>query len=195
MDALDVISIDEAKRIISLRNDDQNAELGLYVTAVSRKLDDMCGPIINRTVTETHDGGCNGVRIIAEPVDSFTSVTEYAGTTAQVLTAETSSSQTATSYLWDPLTGYLRRRGSGSDAYFAAGRKNVVVVMTSGRGTTADERFKRAAGIILGQLWKRERGAGTETFGAYEGMPTGFAVPNAAVEILGRELRDGPWVG
>jgi hypothetical protein len=193
-DPLDVLSSDEAKRLVSISasNTDQDAELEVFITAVSRRLDELVGPIVVRTFTaEPYNGGCLSIRLLHAPVSSFTTVTEYNGTTAQVLTAETNAAKTANNYLWDSTLGRLYRRASGNDAYFPAGRKNVTVTYVAGRAATTaavDEKYKRAAGIILAHLWRADRGSGSETFGEYS-YPVGFAIPNRALEILGDELR------
>ncbi len=193
-DPLDVVTLDEAKRLITINasNTDQDAELETFITATSRRIDELCGPVVIRTLTnEAYNGGCNSIRLKYAPVSSFTTVTEYLNTAATVLTAETNTVKTSTNYLWDSTVNRLYRRSSGQDFYFPAGRKNVVVTYVGGRATTTaavDDKFKRAAGVILAHLWRADRGSGNETFGDYS-YPVGFAVPNRALEILGDELR------
>ena len=56
---------------------------------MSRRLDRLCGPIVQRTITdEVHPGGCPSIRVRHWPVASFTTVTEYDATTPAVLTRE-----------------------------------------------------------------------------------------------------------
>lgn len=194
VDTLDIITPDEAKRLVTIpaSNTDQDAELEVFITAVSRRIDELCGPVVVRTLTnEAYNGGCVSIRLKNAPVSSFTTVTEYLGTSATVLTAETNAAKTSTNYLWDSTVNRLYRRSSGQDAYFPAGRSNVVVTYVGGRAATTatvDEKFKRAAGVILAHLWRADRGSGSETFGEYS-YPVGFAIPNRALEILGDERR------
>lgn len=191
-DLLDILTGDEAKRLVGIadNNGDQDDELGIYITAVSRRLDELCGPVVNRTLTaEAYNGGCASVRLRHAPVSSFTTVTEYNQTTAQVLTAETNSVKTANNYLYDDELLRLYRRVNGTNGYFPSGRRNVTVTYVGGRAATTtdvDGRFKRAAGIILTHLWRVDRGGGSDVFGDY---PTGFAVPARALDVLGNEVR------
>lgn len=198
-DTLDLLDLTEAKSLLSIpsSNTDSDDDVARVITAVSRKLDDLCGPIVNRTVTaETYDGGLASIRVKHAPVFSFTTVTEYNSTTAQVLTAESNSTKTTTNYSYDDRTHRLWRRSSGGDSYFPAGRKNIVLTYTAGRYTstaTVDARFKQAAGIVVKHLWTTDRTGGSELFGVY---PTGFALPARAEELLADELINaGPLVG
>lgn len=198
-DTLDLLTLDEAKALLSIpsSNTDSDDDVARVVTAVSRKLDELCGPVVNRTVTaETYDGSTPSVRVKRAPVFSFTTVTEYDGTAAQVLTAESNVTKTATNYLYDNVTNRLWRRSNGADYCFPAGRRNVVLTYTAGRYTstaTVDARFKQAAGIIVKHLWTTDRTGGSELFGVY---PTGFAMPARAEELLSDELINaGPFVG
>ena len=194
VDTLDLITPDEAKRLVAISsaNTDQDAELEVFITAVSRRIDELAGPVVVRTLTnEAHNGGCTSIRLNYAPVSSFTTVTEYLNTSATVLTAETNATKTSTNYLWDSTVQRLYRRSAGQDAYFPAGRKNVTITYIAGRAATTaavDEKFKRAAGVILAHLWRADRGSGSETFGEYS-YPVGFAIPNRALEILGDDLR------
>ena len=90
-DTLDLISLAEGKSAVGIASADtsQDTALALKITAVSRRIDRLCGPVVQRTVTdEVHPGGCPWVRVRRWPVASFTTVTEYDDGSAQVLTLE-----------------------------------------------------------------------------------------------------------
>lgn len=201
-DVLDLITLAEAKSAINLAStvSSQDTELAGYVTAVSRRLDDLCGPIVVRTVTEQHDGGTSTLFLRQTPTSAsatttLTTVTEYSGGVAQVLTAESLTVNSAYSYRFDPRVGTLTRRAGWATGRF--GTQTVVVVYQSGRyasTATVDAKFKQAASMMLAHLWRREQGAGTVTFNEFGsadtgGSPLGFAIPNAVLELLQYELR------
>lgn len=199
-DVLDLVTLAEAKNAINLTAASQDVELAAYVTAVSRRLDDLCGPIVVRTVTEQHAGGGSTLFLRQAPVSptaatTVTTVTEYSGGTPQVLTAESLTVNGAYGYQFDARLGVITRRAGWATTTF--GTQTVVVVYQAGRyATTAtvDAKFKQAAAMMLAHLWRREQGAGTVTFNEFGtndagGTPSGFAIPNAVIELLQYELR------
>lgn len=192
----DWISLDEGKAAVNITGTTFDTELAMYISAASQRLDLLAGAAVIRTVTaEAHDtNGQSVIQLTYRPIVTVTSVTQYTGTTAQVLAAETNTAKTAFDYLVVAERGWLRRRASGYDTPFPVGRGNLVVTYTAGRyATTAAvaERFKLAASIYLSHLWRREQGAGTVTFGGIEieaaGIPT-FGVPNAVLDLLANEI-------
>lgn len=217
MATLDVLTLAEGKQAVNLTGvSTSDAELALWITTVSLLLDRHVGPIVVRTVTnEMHDGGGSplfslygftGVIFLRRfPVTSFTTITEYSGTTATVLTAETNLSKPSASYLAqrygpDPAlySGRLERRASGSCVPFPAGTGNVVVTYEAGRFSntgTVDERFKAAARLTLASLWNSQR-PNLAQVGEFE-VPMSnwpkFAVPNAVQEMLRDEWQTGQW--
>lgn len=194
-DALDVLTLTEAHSVVNLTTSDtsQDTELAVYVTAVSRQLDRLVGPIVHRSVTETYDGGGTTIFLRHRPVAGIADVTEYAGTTATTLTAESTVTQQADQWICEYTSGLLRRRAGASDTTFPTGRQNVVVQYTTGRAsvtTNVDPLFKQAASILLANLWRHEQGGGTETFGAVSvGAVPSFALPNAVVDLLADEIQ------
>lgn len=193
-DTLDLLTLTEAKAALNITVSTYDTEVAAYVTAVSRQLDNLCGPIVTRTVTsESRDGGRPTLYLARRPVASVAAVVEYDGTTGTTLTAETPSSQTANQYLVESAQGILRRRNGGSDYLFPIGRQNVIVTYSAGRyssTSTVDERFKTAARLCLTNLWRREQGGGTDTFGALAGsVIPGFGMPNAVMDLLADDIQ------
>jgi hypothetical protein len=205
-DTRDLITLAEAKRSLRITPHDvvDDDELAVYITAASRVLDEHFGYTVALAVTnEAHDGiNASGygmrTRIIVSrrPVLSWSSIVEYSATTATTLTAESAGTQPASGYhaeRYEPnralYSGIVVRRTGGVDTSFPVGRGNVLFAYTAGRvsSTTAVEaRFKRACGMVLGNLW-REREPGTELQGEYlvpaSSFP-GFTIPNAARQLL-----------
>lgn len=200
-DVLDVISLGEAKEALHLSGPTQEPVLAVYVTALSRRLDSLCGPIVVRTVTERLDGGSTLLRLSYAPALTVTSVTEYNAGASQVLAAELVSTSSSYDYLLDGAV--VHRRGGYGDARFASGRGNVVVVYQAGRYATTDvvdARFKLAARMMLRNFWRNEQGGGSQTFGASQvadpsDRAVTFAVPRAVLELLSDDLTSRVLVG
>jgi hypothetical protein len=193
-DTLDVLTLDEAKAAVA-NNAGTNNDMLLesYITGVSRFLDTICGPIVKREITEEPRSSTgNSIFLSKWPVDSITTVTEYTGTTALVLTAETVGTAPSDAYSPDLAAGMIYRRRSGYDSRWATGRGNIVVTYIAGRFDTTDEvdeRFKRAAGITLANLWRREQGMGVQLADGFVAMGATYALPDAAKALLAGELQ------
>lgn len=201
-DPLDLLTLAEAKQAISVAATDvsRDTQIAMYITAVSRLLDQRAGPTVARTITESHNGGGSFIRLRLKPVRSITSITEYISTTPTVLSATTAGTQPANGYLAEPYrpdptlySGKVRRVTAGHDLAFACGRLNIVAVYSAGRvqsTTSVDARFKEAAGICLENLW-RERQQSARRFDEYEvpvqSFPT-FALAKGAADLLADEI-------
>jgi hypothetical protein len=170
MATTDVLSTAEALAAVNLSTE-STGRLTLLVSAVSQQLDELCGPVVQRTITsESYDGGEDELYLLQRPVVSVTGVTEYRNTTAQALAAESNTSKTGYDYVLEEEWGVLRRRSSNQDAPFPAGRRNVVVTYVAGRATNTaavDAKFKQAAAMMLRNLWVSEAASGSETIGAF----------------------------
>lgn len=202
-DPLDVLSLPEAREAINSAQCNE-ARLAQYVTAISRRLDELVGPIVERSVTELHDGGWCALRPRQTPVSSITSLTEANGTTTTVLSAETFATAPTDAYLLEQSGSYghdarIVRRSGGSDTVFPSGRRNVELVYVAGRATntgSVDMRFKSTAGAVLRRLWKREEGVWAQTASFFDnvegvGVGVGFfkAVDPVVMELLHDELK------
>ena len=201
-DVLDLLTLDEGKRALNIPLADTtfDVEVASYISAVSQRIDDLCGPVVKRAVNdETHDGGHEYVFPDLTPVASVASLTQYSSGTATALTAETPSVSTANDYLLVDAGSHaslIRRRARWSDAPFLPGRANVVIDYVAGRfentaGVSA--KFKQGAAKMLSVMWKGDQGAGTVTFGAPVDDGDlgiiGFAIPRAVLELLAEEIR------
>lgn len=155
----------EARSAVNLPtgNTNHDVDLQLFITGISGRVDKLCGPVVQRTITgERHNGGASKVLLDYQHVATVTSVAEWSNTTETVLTAETDASKPATGYLLHTVTPYawIVRRSGNADALFPVGRRNVVTTYTAGRYTstaTVDETFKLAATAVLRRIWKREQ--------------------------------------
>lgn len=196
MAATDVLTDAEARTVVSA--DGSSAQLSLLVSAVSQQLDQLCGPVVQRTVTsEAHDGGEATVRLRYRPLSSVTTVTEYDGTVATTVTAETNAAKAVANYVVDLATGTVRRRSNGWDSCFPSGRGNVVVTYVAGRSATTaavDAKFKQAAAMMLLHLWISEAASGSETYGSQLEVPNPLLGPgllNKVSAMLDGEIVTG----
>ena len=200
VDTLDVITLAEAHPYLGITGTASDTQLAVYITAVSRRLDTLCGPIVVRTLTTEHQlGGLGYVDVNYRPISTITTVTEYqVDGSSQVLTADTASTKNQYGYWLDDTVRYPRRlwrRTAGIPDYFPP-KGLVEITYVAGRSATTsavDPIFKQGASIMLAQLWRTEQGIGSETFGQIPTMsgttiPT-FAIPRAVLELLAEELR------
>ena len=204
MATLDVITLAEGKSALNLTGTTaHDAELPGWITAVSKRLDRLIGPVVRRTITERRDGGGDHrIYLAKHPITSITSVTEYAGTVATVLTEETNAAKPADAYLVDTyeadptlLSNVLRRRSGGVDVSFAVGARNIEVTYVAGRfATTAscDEDAKKAAGLMLLNLWRSQEDSTGQVgeFDVPQSNFPAFAVPRAVRQMFDGEIQD-----
>lgn len=190
-DTYDLLSLAEAKNTLGLSTtaSDLDATVASYVTAVSRLLDENCGPFVQRTVSnEIHSGGHSMLQLRNAPAATVTSCTEYQGTSAVTITVETQGTEPADGCILDSDTGLLVRRSGGTDARWYPGRNNINVTYTAGRSANTaavDARVKRAAGMLLRHLWAMDKGSGNLMFGEVDmPIPMGYAIPNRVRELL-----------
>lgn len=209
--AVDVLTLAEAKRILAAGALDTTDEdrIAAVVTGCSQRLDELVGPVVQRTVTdERHDGGRCAITFRQGPAAAVTSIVEIVRGTATTLTAEIPGDDVTTpvagTYLLDDydhadgVDVYRRavRRSGWSDSTWRAGRRNIVVTYTAGRFTataTVAERYKRAAGPMLINWYQQYLDSASEVIGgeymvARRAFP-GFAVPRATEQMLADQIR------
>jgi len=203
-DTLDVLTQQEARDAVGSggtpkTTDDQ---LDIANTAVSRRLDQLCGAVVRRTVTtEVQKGCCTAIWLRQGPAYSISSVIEYDGTSSQTLTAETLGTAPSAGYFAERhhltpslYSGRIVRRASGYDATFWP---QVAITYVAGRyadTASVDQRFKQAAAIMLKNLWRSATpsvGQVGEYLVPVSNFPT-FAVPKAALELLSDEILEIP---
>lgn len=205
-DARDVLTLAEAKDAINYDEltTTHDGEVERFVTAVSRWLDDICGPVVVRSVTELHDGGTAFIRPRTTPLSAVTTLTEYLDTTGTALTEETNDTKPADAFLVDERSAHnvkVWRRTSGSDSTFTSGRRNIELVYDVGRSAdtaTADPKFKQAASLLLNHLWKPNAAAWsqqTDPFADRQFVPAvAWKLPPSVRELIRDEMH-GPQVG
>lgn len=208
-DTLDVLTLAEAKEELGIGPADtsKDSTLERKITAVSRRLDQACGPIVRRTVTgEVLAGGSADAWVSLGPVYSWTSVTEYSGTVAQVLDPEDYDTQPTYGYIAErggtptsTYSGRLSRRSAGGSLLFPVGPEAVRVTYVAGRfADTAgvDPLFKEAAAVMLKNAWRTQEAAVAD-MGEFDvpaqNFPR-FGIPNYVRDMLAEEWLAGPVV-
>lgn len=165
-DLTHIVSLGEAYQAINNpAAEGHDDELRRWIGAVTERVDQECGPVVQRTIeNELHNGGNRRIFLDMSPAASITTLTEYVSTTPTVLTVETNASKPAAGYLLETVGGvsWVWRRSSGTDGCFPAGRRNIDVTYVAGRyADTASvaPHFKMAVESILRRLWAREGSA------------------------------------
>jgi hypothetical protein len=188
-DLLDVVTVDECAAALN-GIDVDDGQLPRYVTAVSRRIDGVCGPVVVRDVTdERHDGGHRTVLLKQTPVLLIDDVTEHRNGVAVTIAGEEDDTLPVDGYVIDRQTGLLYRSASGCARNWWPGLANIKVSYSAGRYTTTndvDDRFRSAAVMMIRHLWLADQGVGSDMYGS----PTvPFAVPNAVIDMLRDDLR------
>lgn len=208
-DPVDLLTLAEAKEELGLGvgNSSKDLTLARKITAVSKRLDQACGPIVQREVVgEVLEGGQHHAWVAFGPVYSWTSVTEYSGTLAQVLTPEDYDTQPTYGYIAAPgatptsvYSGRLTRRSAGGTLPFPVGPEAVRVSYVAGRfADTAgvDPLFKEAAGVMLKNAWRTQEMA-VQELGEFDvpaqNFPR-FGIPNYVSDMLAEEWLASPVV-
>lgn len=127
---------------------DRDGEMFLWVAAVSRRIDELCGPVVAREVVERHHGGSDVLRFRTLPVLSVTEVAVDGGVVDPSV------------YDLDDDNRFVPKLEHVT--VWPAGRRNVTVTFEAGRvASTADvpATFKLAAATILTGLWSKYGGA------------------------------------
>lgn len=202
MAANDIVTIAEATQYLQAAGNANSPLLDEWITAASMAVDDLCGPVVQRTILaeEVRTFGETRIKLRYGRVVSASSVVEYDELgAATTLTPETYSSKPADGYRLWPLAApqWLERRELGAFSTFPVDGA-VVITYVSGRfasTSTVSQRFKKATLALIAHLWAVEHGT-ANTFGDVQSFtPSGFAVPRRVVELLGDEVRSRVAVG
>ena len=201
MAATDLLSLDDAKSAVRVgASHTLHADrLEAYVSAVSNAIDELVGPVVQRTITgERHEGGTSEIRLRRFPVSSITTVKVWQRGTSTTLTAESLS--VAGGYLAEPdeddptlLCGELYRRSDWWSIPWECG--TVEVTYVAGRyantAAVAGTRFHTAAVLALQNLWQGMADS-VAVVNEYEGPTTAFpsvVLPKASRDLLWDQIQ------
>ena len=207
MATLDILTLAEAVRAALGVDTGHEDDVARMVTAVSGRIDELVGPVVNRTVTEYHDGG-SVIWPRQTPVSAVTTLKHAAGATVTVYTEDTwGSAGNADGFLIEQSGSYphdarvFRRSGSSYVAWLA-GHRSVELVYVAGRAAataSVAERYKEVAIECMRRLWDREASAwarGSDPFVEGGGQSSRFfkVFDYVVAEHLGDEMKP-PGVG
>jgi hypothetical protein len=204
-DTLDLHSLAEGYRAL---NDEASATaveaeaagghdstLAQWITGLSLRIDDVCGPVVARTITaEQREGGVTNIKPRKTPVLSVTSISEYDSSgVVQALDAEDIVAGTFTAYdYWlDPASGRIYRRSNLAPLCFAS---RVVLTYEAGRyadTASVDAKFKMAAAEMLVRLQAQYGAAwanGSNPFQQGDGLGFFRVVDPVINEMLAAEM-------
>ncbi|MGW1546614.1 head-tail connector protein [Streptomyces sp. NPDC002346] len=173
-----LLTLADAKAQLNITTDSNDTELQAYVDAATPVIERFIGPCDETQVSEVHDLGRSGSRLLVlrkTPAVSVTSIVdELSGSEAVA----------ATAVVLDGEVGSLRRRDGG------ALRGLLRVTYTAGR-TEVPATVNLAARMLVQHLWQTQnasRGPVLPGGGDYSvSEPVaglGYAVPNRVLELL-----------
>lgn len=198
-----LLPLADARTAIGLptSNTTQDEALRTVMAGATPVMEDLIGPCVSSSRTETYDGGRTTIALLYSPVLSVTSIIEAAGSNyVRTLTAQNifsgSGSGDAYGYQIDLNSGVITRLASGVPIRFLGGVRNVQVVYVTGRVLKGNQIL--AARRLIRHLWQTEQqgfrpqmGAPDTTMGT---TPSGFAVPRAVIELCAGDTRP-PGIG
>lgn len=159
-----IISLDDARVALNMPlNTPQSTleDLRLYCCAATPVIEDLVGPVLVRTVTQTVQKGW-----------SFAALYERAASLVSVVNAD-ASVVPASSYTFNQSTGLL--------TFFAPTSQVVTITYTSG-AAIIPQNVRLAAQELVRHLWQvKQRPQGPTPPEAY--TPSGFAVPKRVIEL------------
>lgn len=178
-----LVDLDDVKDHLNIDSTDtsQDVELQGFIDAATVYIQNLVGPIMPVTFTETHSGGGSTICLFNPPVLSVTSVVEYVGVTGYTLTQVSLGGDIgAYSFsLDDPSSGILRRRYSGGlVGNFVGGDHNVVVTYDAGAAAIPADIRMAVLQDIAGLFEPSQRG--TNPF-----LPGGDAAGNGPLNPIG----------
>jgi hypothetical protein len=165
-DAVDIITLQEAKEFLDISLATDDAELAGFVTAASRLWVGRVGPVNPTAFDEWYDGGTPRIVLRRWPLLTVDLVEESFGPIKYTLT----ESSGTWSYFVDKSTGLLLRRVMNITTPFAYGQRNIHVQYTAGY-TTAPADIKQAVALLVQHMWATQRGRTRVRGGSDEWRP------------------------
>lgn len=186
-------------RPVGVVNTAKDSLMRSYIATATPIMEDIVGPILSRTYSDTYDGGGATIRLLWAPVLSVVSVSESYGNFVRVLTEQVldGGSFDAYGYTVDKDSGILTRRFSGQVGVFNPGRRNILVTHKAGRAVVG-ENILKATQRLLRWLWSPEQGMvrpDVSDTNAMSQTPSGLTVPKDVITLCGADVRITAGVG
>jgi len=192
-----IISLSEARASLRIPSGQtiQDDDIRFLIASATPVMEDLCGAIIARTVTDTYDGGRAQIALITAPLIDVTSVIETSGSGyVKTLTKQdpfSGSGFDSFGYMVDLKSGLITRTASGVAIPFISGTRNIQIVTIVGRATLPANLVKatqRLVRFMYQQEFQGQRPNGS-TPEAVSTTPSGYLVPNAVKTMCAAELR------
>ena len=179
-----VLSLQDAKDMLNIPQSDTtwDAQIDSWIASIESGLERFTGgPPVNKTITERCeiDGTYTALALRQRPVVSVSSIVSVASGSPIDISAGLDI---------DNVAGIVRTRLGWPflGPYFAF-RPAMLVTYVAGWGTAAPPAFNSFARIVIQHLWSNQRGPVAMPMGG-TGVTVppwlGFAIPNAALELL-----------
>lgn len=169
-----IISIADARAALNVATTSRvgDDEIRLYIAAATQIIEDLIGPVLGGTVTETRTGGAPVLALTAIPA-SVTSVTEDGVALTE-----------GDGFCWDE-AGLLWRGAHPWAARWSSKARSIVVTYRAG-GTSVPAGVTVAARELVQHLVTSGQQSWRPPFAgdAVAFTPSGFAVPNRVVDLL-----------
>ena len=167
-----LLTLDEAKQQLNISGSGQDVELQAYIDSLTAVIEHLVGPVENRTVTQTVEGGAV-LCLLHTPVVSVESLMPLLPGGVEV---------DAAAVVVDGPSGVLRRLDGGR---FTGGPWTAVY--TAGRGEVPAT-VNLAARMLLQHLWRTQNGGRGPVLGgddmAAQVPGFGYAIPTRVLELL-----------
>jgi len=112
-----LISLADAKAGLGITGTSKDEDIRSVIAAATPIMEDLCGPILRTTRTETYDGGTTQINLLWSPLISITSIIEsYGSTYVRTLTQQdvfSGSGLDSFGFSVDLTTGIVTRRADG----------------------------------------------------------------------------------
>ena len=203
MATLDILTVAEGIRAALGVDTGHEDDVARMVTAVSGRIDKLVGPVVNRVVTEYHDGGCEAIWPRQTPVSSVTTLRHADGATVTAYTQDTWGAVANTDgFILEQSGSYphdarIHARSGGTNVAWLAGHSSLELVYVAGRAAdtaAVAERYKEVAIECMRRLWDREASAwarGSDPFVEGGGQSSRFfkVFDYVIAEHLGDEMK------
>ena len=189
-----IVGLGEVKDHLRIPNTDRSRDARLVemIDASAPIIENLVGPVLQRQIVETYDGGMWFITLRSRPVLEVQSVIEYRGPIAYDLTQVANPALgTIYSYAFQPPGRIVRRTVGGGQAPFPTGADTVAVTYTAGYLRTPAWIREGTLELIRENFQQTEqRGQRSNALSVDDQTPsiatplTGFYVSNRVREIL-----------
>jgi hypothetical protein len=182
-----IIGLDDARAALNMQDSKTTAaqldDLRLYIAAATPVIEDIVGPVIPGTFTQTTDGGGWAIPLFNRPTE-IVSVTELG------------APLDPSAYFLDSEAGILYAGRPQATRRFMPGYQSVVVEYKAG-APAVPPNIRLATRELVRHWWQLgKQGTGGGRGGSFdqtapEWTPSGFAVPKRVIELCGKKNAPG----